>query len=144
MKACYILFFNSIWEHVWEILVWWVVLVFIAMFPFTFRWKSFLALCVGIIWCYQKNSLSFFKIILQFCHPHCCIWVLIYLEFNCSLMWCGDILLCTIPCTPQCGWAIISNDVLNNKYFPSYFVMPFWHISETQIAVRMLEACLLG
>ena len=54
------------------------------------------------------------------------------------LGWTGWISLLTL----QCGWAIISNNALNNKQFPSCFIMPFWQTVyiKSQIAVGMLEA----
>ena len=54
------------------------------------------------------------------------------------LGWTGWISLLTL----QCGWTIISNNALNNKQFPSCFIMPFWQTVyiKSQIAVGMLEA----
>ena len=52
--------------------------------------------------------------------------------------WTGWISLVTL----QCGWAISSNNALNNKQFLSCFIMPFWQTVyiKPQIAVGMLEA----
>lgn len=62
---------------------------------------------------------------------------LIYPEFIFSLVW--GMILCITTVIPH-GWAITSNNRVNNQDFLPAPKCHFWHISKIQIVVGMLEA----